>query len=266
LIKKVGNFFWLDTYINKKRVRHSLHTKDRNLAVHRAAKLQRELEVEANKEDMSFEAFCKKYIKYAWDEKPSSARAEELRLNKIKKFFKKLGIHFLSDIKIFHIEQLKTELRETGLNKKKRGVSKATVNRYLQLLRGMFYKAEAWEIYEGKNPLRQVRFYRENPQTEALAPERLKEVLQIAQDISDNPQSALQKEFYTMCVLAVNTGMRRSEVLNLRWENIKEGEIKIKGKGDKSRAIPINKRVATPSKAPGHKEESLYLIFGYELE
>ena len=69
------------------------------------------------------------------------------RLEKIKEFFKKLDLEYLDDITSFHIEKLKAYLQEKEL-------SKATVNRYLQILRGMFYKAIDWEMYEKINPLK----------------------------------------------------------------------------------------------------------------
>lgn len=34
--------------------------------------------------------------------------------------------------------------------------------------------------------------------------------------------------------------MRKSEILNLKWKDVKEGEILIKGKGGKRRVIPLN--------------------------
>ena len=73
-----------------------------------------------------------------------------------------MGILFLEDITPYHIEQLKAELKKTGLIKdpeKAKELSKATVNRYLQILRGMFYKAIDWEIYKKPNPVKKVRFY-----------------------------------------------------------------------------------------------------------
>jgi integrase len=43
-----------------------------------------------------------------------------------------------------------------------------------------------------------------------------------------------------MVVLALNTGMRKSEVLNLRWADVLGDELTIKGKREKTRAIPLN--------------------------
>jgi len=43
-----------------------------------------------------------------------------------------------------------------------------------------------------------------------------------------------------MVLFALNTGMRKSETLNLKWRDIKEGKIEVRGKGEKRRVIPLN--------------------------
>lgn len=41
--------------------------------------------------------------------------------------------------------------------------------------------------------------------------------------------------------LLYGTGLRLSELLNLKWENIEESQLKVMGKGKKERLIPLNK-------------------------
>jgi len=41
-------------------------------------------------------------------------------------------------------------------------------------------------------------------------------------------------------MLAVNTGLRKSEIMNLKWMDFKGNEISVKGKADKNRRIPLN--------------------------
>lgn len=68
-----------------------------------------------------------------------------------------------------------------------------------------------------------------------------KSIVQTAKDISASPGSPLQKIFYDLCILALNTGMRKSEILTIKWRDIKEGEIEVRGKGGKRRYVPLNK-------------------------
>ncbi|MCP4628148.1 MAG: site-specific integrase [bacterium] len=39
---------------------------------------------------------------------------------------------------------------------------------------------------------------------------------------------------------AINTGLRKTELLTLKWDQIRNGQLYIKGKGEKRREVPIN--------------------------
>jgi len=41
-------------------------------------------------------------------------------------------------------------------------------------------------------------------------------------------------------ICAINTGMRKMEILTLRWDQIKNGQIYVIGKGEKPREIPVS--------------------------
>ena len=62
-------------------------------------------------------------------------------------------------------------------------------------------------------------------------------------EIRKKPQSPVQKIFYDLVVFALNTGMRKAEILNLEWKNIKEDEATVRGKGDMRRTVPLNRAV-----------------------
>jgi len=232
-IAKHGKIFWLDIRVKGKRIRRSLKTDNRNEALARYASLRDKLLGQHLGEKVRFSDFCKKYLDWAWSSKPASAPREAQRLRKIQDFFKDLEIVYLDDITPYHIEQLKSELKE-------RKLSKATINRYLQIVRGLFYRAIDWEVYDGKNPSKKVRFYREDSPKCALTRSQLGRVIETAKKISSKPHSPLQAIFYDVVLLAVNTGMRKSEILNLTWKSIKEDKIILKGKGDKLRTVPMN--------------------------
>lgn len=133
-LRKVGKYYWLDIRLAGKRIRRSLHTDNKNIAFQKFRDLRDKLIAKYKKEDIRFEDFIKKYMEWAWNEKPASSLREQQRLDEMLLFFENLGIRYLSDITPYHIEQLKAEL-------KIRKLSKSTINRYLQILRGMFYKA-----------------------------------------------------------------------------------------------------------------------------
>jgi integrase len=237
---KVGKYYWLDIRIKGKRIRRSLRTSNKLEALDKYGEKKQELLDEYELKRIKFSDFCKQYLEWAWSAKPASALREQQRLRKISDFFIQLDIIYLTDITPYHIEKLKAWLKEEKREKTIIKRSKATINRYLQLLRGLFYKAIDWEVYQGPNPLKKIKFFKESPQIKVPSPVQIKKILKAARDISKKPQSALQKVFFDMIQLALNTGMRKSEILNLEWKDIKGKELTVKGKGDNVRTIPLN--------------------------
>jgi len=232
-IIKRGKYYWLDIRIKGSRIRRSLQTTKKPVALIRYNEKREELLAEHAGEKIKFSDFCKKYLDWARSSKPASAPREEQRLGKIRDFFQNQGIVYLDEITPYHIEQLKAELKE-------RKLSKATINRYLQILRGLFYRAIDWEVYKKPNPLKKIRFYKEERTIRGLSGRDISKVLNAAKKISASPRSPLQKIFYDACILALNTGMRKSEILDLKWKDIKGDEVEIIGKGSKRRTVPLN--------------------------
>lgn len=222
----------MDLRIDGKRVRRSLKTTERTLAIIKAKELQDKLSV-GSSGDIRFDEFSTKYLEWAWSSKPASANGEELRLERIKAFLLSHNVVHLSDITPYHVEQLKADLQVKGR-------SPATINRYLQILRGMFYRAIDWEMYHKPNPLKKVRFYREEPCRRLLTQDEVKRILEAAEAMAAKPRSPLQRVFPDMICLAVNTGLRKSEILNLRWADVRGDTITVKGKGEKTRTVPLN--------------------------
>jgi integrase len=215
-----------------KRVRQSLKTRERGLALERAKELRDRL-LSNRPGDIRLDEFSTKYMSWAWTTKPASAKADELRIEKIKTFLVPHNVVYLSDVTPYHVEQLKADL-------KAKGRSPATINRYLQLLRGMFYRATYWEMYDKPNPLKKVRFYREEPSRRLLTQDEVKKIINASRLLAEKPRSPLQRVFADMICLAVNTGLRKSEVIRLRWADVRGDEITVKGKGERTRTVPLN--------------------------
>jgi integrase len=238
MLRKIGHRYYLDIRIDGKRFRRSLKTDNKFEAIDRFREKKESLFIQYKEKRLTFEDLCQKYLEWAWSSKPASARREEQRLKKIRGYFAALGLVYIGDISPYHVELLRKKLHEKNL-------SRATINRYLQILRGMFYKAIDWELYSGLNPLRKIRFYKENSQIKSLTRDEISKITNAAEKISKNPKSPLQKAFADIVLLALNTGMRKGEILNLRWENLKGDEIEVIGKGNKIRTIPLNKEAAS---------------------
>ena len=60
--RKVGKYYWLDIRIKGKRIRRSLHTDNKFLALDRYKEKKDELVAELNGSKASFSGFCKQYM------------------------------------------------------------------------------------------------------------------------------------------------------------------------------------------------------------
>ena len=133
-----------------------------------------------------------------------------------------------ADLKLSDFEQFKTKLLEDGK-------SVSTVNKYLNILSKMYNLA----ISEGlltKNPLQDVKKFHEKNY----------KIRYLTKDEEIRLFSVISKDFCYLkpiIICALQTGMRKSEILNLRWDNI-DFEYKfielLETKSGKSRKIPIS--------------------------
>ena len=237
MLKKRGRYYWTDFYVNGKRIRQSLKTTEKLVALDRLRVLQDQLKSESEAKDIRFDNFCEQYMKWAWAEKPSSAPHEKGRIAKIQTFFKAQGVKLLSDITPYHIEQFKAYLKNQT---KPRKLAKSTINLYLQQIRGMFNHAIDWGMYSEESPMKKVRTYRTSPTVTILTDSQVKKILKACEEISNNPRSSVHREIYSMVRFALNTGLRKTELLRLKWRDIKDNELVIRGKGEKTRIIPLN--------------------------
>jgi len=117
-------------------------------------------------------------------------------------------------------------------------VAPATVNRHLACLKSLFNKAIAWNKFKGVNPVRGVKLFKENNQRlRFLEREEINKLL-----------SVCNKNLRAIVIVALNTGMRRGEILGLRWRDldIKRSVIYLHNtKNGEKRELPINEQVKT---------------------
>jgi integrase len=248
MIRRVGKYYWLDLWVRKKRIRRSLKTSERSLALARAAELSRTF-----KKDMvmgrsggSIEEAAPQYLAWAKETKLGSYRTEKYQLGIIQNWLREQAVETFGQLTPYHIEQFRVWIRERDRRTKPkkeenpRPASKATANRYCALLRTFINRAIDWQIYMGPNPVSKVRFYKENGKVTPVSPEDLEKVRAAAREVAASPQSPIQRVIGDLIELSVNTGLRKSEALNLKWRDVSDTEIEIRGKREKIRRIPLN--------------------------
>ena len=239
-IRKHGRVYWLDIWCGKHRVRRSLHTDEYYLALDRARDITLELR-QPKPAGVPFGEFADKYLAWSAETKPSSVRNERYYMAALKPWLKDRGLLTLEQITTQRVEEYRAHLATKKVGHTTKFVSHPTVNRHLAMLRTMFNKARDWGLVECANPVSRVKFYKENGKVRPLTEAEVGRVLDAAQAISAAKYtSPTGRAIYDICRVVLFTGLRRSEVLNMRWSDIIDDELRVRGKGGKVRTVPLN--------------------------
>ncbi len=184
----------------------------------------REYGLEQKKKDMGFREFAKLYIE-------DYAMVRKISWKSDYYYLDANLIPFLREDLLSEITQVKIE--KYIVKRVKDGVQKSTINRELACLRKLFNKAIDWG-YALENPMSRIKLFSEknNLKERVLTYEEERKLLASCSDY-------LKPIINT----AIKTGMRKSEILSLKWVNVglEKREIKVeKSKNGRIRIIPIN--------------------------
>jgi len=189
-------------------------------------------------------------------------KGSEKTLNRIKLHFDFLYERSLSDVNAWVIEKWRSK-------RLKEGISKVTVNRDISDLKAALSKAVDWKIIDTHplievKPLKvdkigTVRFLSDSEEKilrKALATrdDKIKTERVSAnkwrkergyEELSDLRDSTYGDHLTPIVLLALNTGLRRGEIFNLKWEdiNLRSKVLSVLGEGAKSgmtRHLPLN--------------------------
>jgi len=220
---KNGNWF-IDYYANGKRKREKIGT---SKALAETVLKKRKVEIAEGKfldikkeQKIKFEEFSKEYLELHSKLKKSYDTDCKI-VGSLKKFF---SGKYLYEITSLDVEKFKSA--------RAKEVSPATVNRALAVLKSMFNKAMLWDKAE-RNPFKGVKLFKENNQRlRFLEREEINKLI-------GNASAHLKP----ILIVALNTGMRKGEILNLKWHDIdiKRNIIHLYDtKNGEKREIPMN--------------------------
>lgn len=222
IISKKGQYF-IDYYYQGKRVREKAGTNKRDaenrLAIRKGEILQGRYQIKQPSK-MTFAEFSEIYMEYAKANKRSWLRDH----TSLKHLLPAFGAKKLSEINAHAIEEYKI-LRLAF-------VKPSTVNREIVLLKHQFNLAIAW----GKatsNPMKGLKLFREENY-----PERI-----LTRDEITRLLAACSDYSRPIVMTALHTGMRKGEILGLKW-----GQVDLENrvitilfsKSGRVRKIPIN--------------------------
>ncbi|UCE66004.1 MAG: site-specific integrase [Candidatus Zixiibacteriota bacterium] len=227
--------WWLNYRVNGRRYRRSTRTANRKLA----ETMLKELEVKLFKgEDpdpkvtttaTSLPDFLRRFKEYYIGRNSGDIHGEISRLNIMQEFFARKNISSINKISPSIVDELFTVVL---IDKKPK-----TKKNYLGLLKTAMNKAVEWNLIE-KNPIANVKPPKVVKTFHFFNKKEIEQLL-------DNANEPLK----TAIIILVNTGLRRTELFNLRWKDVDLKNKKIRvwpydnftPKGKRPRSIPISK-------------------------
>ena len=226
LYKRETNWY-IDFYAYGRRVRQKIGPSkklaEKILQKQKTAVVENKYLDVRKKVKIKFEALAEQYLSYAKANKRSWDRDRKSLKNLSKPFSGK----YVYEINPYLIENYKIE--------RKKVVSSATVNRELACLKHMLTKAVEWEMIE-TNPAKKVKLLAENNQRiRYLTKEEIKRLYESSAD-----------HLKPIILTSLYTGMRKGEILKLKWEDIDFDQRIIfvrTSKNNEMREIPINDRL-----------------------
>ena len=190
-----------------------------------------------------FEEFSKQYLDYSKANKALSTYKNRDVVN-IKHLRSAFDGRYLFDITPHMIEKYKARRLEK--------VSPASVNRELACLKHIYTKAIDWE-YVKTSPAKGVRLLKEPPgRLRYLMPDEVEALLKNC-----------ARHLKPIVVTALNTGMRKSEILNLKWTEVDLKNRKItviNTKNNETRVVPINQTLFKELSRLPHKHDTEYVF------
>jgi excisionase family DNA binding protein len=200
-----------------------------------------------SRREIGFSNFSEIYLQHYAMITKRSWRTDASQLKVMNEFFKDIELREISPLMI-------QKFRAWRL---KEGNTKSTVNRYTALLKRMFSIAVE-EGYADMNPVKKLKFFPEKDAVrERILTEREEE--RLLETCSDALRPIL--------VIALNTGMRKSEILNLRRDQVdlKARIIRVeKTKGGKVRHIPINDSLLNELRRNSVDRQNPFVFFNPE--
>ncbi|NBX75217.1 MAG: site-specific integrase [Proteobacteria bacterium] len=172
--------------------------------------------------------------RYMRDEMPHRNRSTN-NIRQLKWWRKELGPMFINQIRPSHIAECRDKLRKYGFEGK-RPCAPSTTNQYLAALSHVFTLAmKEWEWVDD-NPVTKVRRCKLPPGRTRFLSESEREALLSA------CQASPCRYLYPLVMLAICTGARFGEIINLRWEDIdfERHMMRLeKTKNGEKRAVPL---------------------------
>ena len=236
-----GKTYWFKINASEGRIQRSTGTANKRLAENIYAKAKTEIiegrwfKEQDKKSDPSFLELAEEYEN--WMQGRYRSNFKVYIISQLKERFRDYSLSMISvrELEKLQSEKLKRGKQQKMVDGKLHNVPNkpATINRFLAVIAHMFTKAADWKMIDRAN-IPKVKMLKENnKRLRYLSREECSELIAVC-----------DPHLRPIVITALNTGMRRQEILGLRWDShvdLRHGFILLSlTKNGERREIPIN--------------------------
>jgi len=245
-------FWWISYSVNGQRVRESTKTASKKLAMsilsERRASVARGdfLHKREPGNTTIRQLLYDKYLPYSQSAKAPKTHRRDTSL--AANLCEELGNRRAADVTLEDLEVYRQKRRDAG-------AKPASCNREVGMLRHAYNKAIQWGLLRD-NPAAKVKAFKEKSRQRFLS---LNEQSRLLQACRQSEQPLL----FHLVSLALLTGLRAGELYNLEWRDIDiaRGSLAVRGgKGDKDRAVPLNRQAIAVLESMDRKTDRVFSI------
>jgi integrase len=208
----------------------------------------------------TFNELVEEYTK--WAERQRCFKSKTYMIEQLKQTFGNLPLRRFNTMLL---EQFQSERLQKGKEREikpgykvipVKGNKPATVNRFMATISHMFTKAVEWDMVE-EEVLKRVRKVK-------MLPENNKRLRYLSKEECAELIGKCDTHVKPIVIMALNTGMRKGEILSLRWENVdlKHGFILLSmTKNGERREIPVNETLRATLKGLTRRLDTPYVFY-----
>jgi integrase len=259
---KRGKTYWFNIPTEKGRIQQSTGTRNKRLADRIYAK-EKTAVIEGKwfidnqkKPDVLFKDLAEEYEKWMCGRYKSN-----FKIYIISQLKERFEDYTLSMIDVRELEKLQSEKLKAGKQQKVRDGEAfnvpnkpATVNRFMAVISHMFTKAADWKMIDRADIPKVKMLKEDNRRLRYLSKEKCMELIAVC-----------DKHLKPIVITALNTGMRKQEILGLKWDtnvDLKHGFILLAHtKNGMRREIPINATLRSMLRNLPRRLDVQYLFF-----
>jgi integrase/recombinase XerD len=187
-------------------------------------------------------------LKFAYQDFLDDRRFKNTTKTNIKNYEMLLGkfVDYCIENQVVNVEEISySHVRQYLLNCQEKGDKASTVNTKLLRIRAFLNYMVECEVIKN-NPAKKVKRQKDDVKIDVFSDEQIKQMLNFYRRIKQRDKSYVAYRDYMIIVTILGTGIRRGEIINLKWSDVDfiNKTISVFGKSRRKDTIPITDKLS----------------------